>query len=820
VANDMCRKRPLGGSWKLSCLSNPGRGISGIHACVPGNVHTALLEAGLIKDPFHGRNAELCQWVEDETWQYRSLFHLDGADIRRHMELVCDGLDTFADIVLNGNLVGHTENMFVPHVADVSDLLNAGSNELEIRFHPYKTWAEGKNVEKYGGAFTNDRVHVRKAQCSFGWDWVYRFVGAGIWRDIHLLAYEVARIDDVRIQPRISKGTASVGVDIGCVGEVERALGAEIEIALQDELVARTSVMLKGRRTSASVVIPDPKLWWPNGYGEPHLYTARVRLKDRDRVLDERSIAFGLRSVRIDQHPEAQGKTFHVVVNDTPVFCKGANWIPSQILFGNETRQRYETLVRLARGGGYNMLRVWGGGVYEHDDFYDLCDRMGIMIWQDFMFACGRYPEDAAFNQEVKQEAETVVRRLRNHPSIALWCGSNENLMHSGPGEDVIGRHLHEELLPSVCKTLDPDRPYWPSSPYGGRTNMDRYEGDTRWTLFRSSDLEKGDILESVRRHRAVKARFPSEVSAHGYPPRRTLREFLADEELDEAFGPTHRFHCDGFKIMTMGPPSFMDYIRVMAEKVFGVPDEPENLYRTRECVQAWFMQREAEHFRRQKWFCGGLLFWMYNDCWPAVSQSHVDYYLRPKASYFAAKRTFKPMLVSIECYLDGVYPIWVCNDTPRAVEGNLSWQLIDFEGAPSCEGACRVTVPANRSEEVCRPFEHGAVPERPASQLLTAELALDGGEILYAHKFFGLPKDLELPEANVTCEVTERTRDAATLQLKTDNFAYIVFIENDCYLSDNYFDMMPRSTKRIRCESRGGQAIEPIKLHWWNRPH
>jgi len=209
----------------------------------------------------------------------------------------------------------------------------------------------------------------------------------------------------------------------------------------------------------------------------------------------------------------------------------------------------------------------------------------------------------------------------------------------------------------------------------------------------------------------------------------------------------------------------------------------------------------------------------MYNDAWPAVSQSHVDYYLRPKASYFAAKRAFEPVLLSIECYLDEAYPIWVCNDTRRSVKGSLSWKLIDFEGVVSHEGECRLEVPANRSEEVCRPFEHAGVPDRPASQVLAAELALDDGRILYAHKFFRLPKELDLPEANVTCTVTERSRDSITLELKTDKFAYIVFIENDCHPSDNYFDMMPGSTKLVRCQARGGQAIEPVRLHWWNRP-
>lgn len=548
----------LKGGWSLKerdaalDLRDDFAGAAGwLPATVPGTVHQDLLAAGRIPDPFVGLHEREVQWVGERDWLYRCAFELPpdlpGSDTAA---LCCDGLDTVATVWLNDREVLRGDNMFVPLRAVVTPLLRPGRNEIRILFESALRVGQGREAEHGRMAAWNgdpSRVYVRKAQYHWGWDWGPCLLTAGPWRPVRLEIYR-RRIAGLhcpgRVAPDLGGATIpmSAELDLGGAEATRGDLRLRLELrGPEGERVDEALLPVEGAAVRHTFAVERPRLWWPRGYGEQPLYRVAATLEEGGVALDRRELRVGLRHLRLAQEPlaGAPGRGFVFVCNGVPVFCGGANWIPADSFLPRVTPERYRALVQQAADANMAMLRVWGGGVYEHDAFYDACDELGLLVWQDFMFACGTYPAYPAFQESVRAEAEAAVRRLRHHPCLALWCGNNEDYQVAESiraydpafqgglaASPFPGRALYERLLPEVCARLDPDRPYWPGSPYGGeRTVNDPTVGDRHvWDVWHGSMAEYGQYARFA-------GRFVSEFGMQALPDPATIEAFAPPEE-------------------------------------------------------------------------------------------------------------------------------------------------------------------------------------------------------------------------------------------------------------------------------------------------
>jgi len=533
-------------------------------AQVPGTVHTDLLLNRKIGDPFYRTNERDQQWIDKVDWEYQTSFDLDEQMLNKeNIMLIFEGLDTYVDGYLNGSKVLSANNMFRRWRVDCKLLLKRTGNVLRLYFHsPVKVDLPKLEALGYSLPAVNDQsengglgdkkisVFARKAGYHYGWDWGPRFVTSGIWRPIHLWGWDKARIDDIQI---VQKSVTHERAVVAAVFEIESTADqtATLSIQLKDypDIRVRSSVQLsKGRsRHSLDFQIDRPKLWWCNGLGEPHVYHLEAQLLMGKQLLDERNVSFGVRTLKLIQQPDEWGKSFYFELNGVPVFAKGANYIPNDNFLPRVTRERYESVVHAARDANMNMLRVWGGGIYEDDMFYDLCDRSGIMVWQDFMFACAMYPGDEAFVDNVRNEAIDNVKRLRNHPCLALWCGNNEidvAWSQDTPGgwgwkerfsEDIRKKmwsdyeKIFHRLLPEIVAEYDAKTCYWPSSPladWNKRASYESTSGDVHyWGVWHGR--------EPFENFKIRIGRFMSEYGFQSFPEFKTVQAYTAPEDWD-----------------------------------------------------------------------------------------------------------------------------------------------------------------------------------------------------------------------------------------------------------------------------------------------
>ncbi|RLE69886.1 MAG: glycoside hydrolase family 2 protein, partial [Thermoprotei archaeon] len=532
-----------------------------LEARVPGEVHATLLEHGLIENPFYAKNCDRREWVECVDWWYRCTFHVPRELEGRRVELVFEGLDTFATVWVNGTAVASSEDMFLPLTVDVTDKLEYGDwNVVAVRLGApwYETLRRaGGFSEKnllWSGSYA--RLYVRKAQYQYGWDWAVKLLTTGIWRSVKLVAYDKAVVRDVyarTLNIREGKALIEVEVEVDALGDYDAKL---VVVGVCGD--SRFSHMANVKLCSGlndfkfEVEIEDPKLWWPLGYGPQNLYDLHVKLLIDEEVEDEYKTRFGVRTIELvtesDETPNR--RVFYFKVNGVKVFCKGANWIPADLLISRVGRERYEELLRLAVEGNHNMLRVWGGGLVEYEEFYELCDELGVMLWHDFQFACGHYPQDEEFLELVRREVEATVRRLRNHPSIILWCGNNEDEMFDYyMGYGVTRPKIDFEVIPEVVEKLDPSRPYWPSSPWGGEHPNDPREGDRHnWDVYHG--------LLRIESYLEDEARFLSEFGMQAAPHPHTLAKFLPPGKL----WPINEFWLYHYHVPERVVPYLRDY--------------------------------------------------------------------------------------------------------------------------------------------------------------------------------------------------------------------------------------------------------------------
>ncbi|MFQ6098895.1 MAG: glycoside hydrolase family 2 protein, partial [Armatimonadota bacterium] len=654
---------------------------------VPGDVHRALVAAGRLPEPFDGMNVERCQWVEEKEWWYRLEFECpEGVDASR-AQLHFEGLDTYATVWLNGERVGTAANMFTRHDFDVSAHLKPGErNVVAVRFDSTVKTIEGKDCSRFWAAFYKPRVWVRKAQMNFGWDWGPRLVTVGIWRGVSirprgLLGPIAARTVSIDERGAVVLVEAEVpGPEPGRWRVRARLTDGEREWAGEREACAGVA--------EVRLLLDRPRLWWTHDLGEPFLHDLTVTLLEDGEAIDGRKMRVGIRTIELLQEPDAEGKSFTFVLNGVRIFCKGADWAPADSFIGSISDERYRRLIALAQKANMNMIRIWGGGVYESDAFYRACDELGVLVWQDFMFACAAYPDyDEGFRDAAREEIRDAILRLRNHPCIALWCGNNENqwiddMSHwKDPETPLFGRDIYERMIPEALARYDRSRPYWPGSPYGGDDDNSAREGDRHnWQVWggqmyprRFGEEPKGDPTPSgmsYRHYAEDECRFCSEFGIHASPPLRTLRRHIAASELE--------YDSEQFLYRIKDPDK--DRKRRMMQAHIGEPTSLEQYETFSMLVQAEGLKYGIEHYRRRKFHCSGALFWQLNDCWPCISWSVLDYYLNPKAGWYYARRAYEPVLLSFADEQAGA-SLWGVNDTLTDYRGRAELVHADFDG-------------------------------------------------------------------------------------------------------------------------------------------
>jgi len=827
------RKVSLDGDWEFR-ETEGGRWLDGT---VPGGVYTDLLDEGEIPDPFVEDNELDVQWVGKTDWTYRRTVEVDP-ELLDHERVVlqCEGLDTVATVLVNGEEVGSSVNMHVGHAFDVADALEPGENEVTVQFrspveygieqseeHPYEVPCIRYPVDQPGRPF------IRKAQCHYGWDWGPCLPTVGIYRDISIVAYSEPRIRYTKTEQDHEtvdgeRGpvdlTVRTGVDAPAAGEYD------LTVSVADAEVTETVSLEAGEQeVETTVTVADPELWWPNGYGDQPLYDMTVAIAGEEtEVADTETDRVGFRDVELVVEPDDVGTSFYFEVNGTEVFAKGANTIPTAPMYGDVSEARYDHLLESAVDANMNMLRVWGGGYYEFDYFYERCDELGLLVWQDFMFSCSLHPANDEFLDTVEEEVRHQVRRLANHPSIALWCANNENeeaaqswFVRHDHHEDHLDDYatLYEETVGPACREEDPSRTYWPGSPSSGPDEMTPY-------VFEKGDIHYWDVWHSgqpFEDYYTTEPRFVSEFGYQSFPSTDSLRTVIDEADFNPT-SPMMEHHQRN--------PGGNTTILKRTASYFRFPFAFEDFVYVSQLLQAEAMSTSIEHWRRRKPTTMGALYWQLNDLWPVASWSSIEYDGKWKAQQYAARRQFAPVLVSFhptfegeggvdnaQAGEDGEWPdvvaqtLWITSDVTEPLDGEIDLEIVTFDGDTVLEETVDVDIEAQESVEL-RTLGREDLPAdvAPSEVMVRATFDGEGGaghdgsdvESYPATAFFEDYKRLSLPDAEVSVDI-----DGADVTVGSEDAA--LFLELDPgtlrgAFSDNYVHLAPGEERTLTFDS------------------
>jgi beta-mannosidase len=780
-------------------------------ADVPGDVHLDLMSNGLLDEPFVGLNSHQVEAFEDKEWHYERQFDFVRPSGAFRARLVFEGLDCIADIYLNDRLVGKTENAFIPHVFELGKELKDGANILHVkltngletigRWDRKKYLAEGKGFE---------RIFLRKPQFSFGWDWAKRLVTCGIWRPVRLEVSQCGFVDNLyvinKLADDLKSSVASYGFEYDAPVEKSGPQIAQIAITRQGKTVFAGQIKLKNGLNAGTATIKKPDLWWPAGWGEQDLYEFTVSLPGSN--LTE-SIRFGIRKIEVVQTPVKEGgKLFYFRINNKKIFCKGSNWAPADSIVARVTDAKVNDLLTEAVTCNFNMLRVWGGGVYESEHFYNRCDELGILVWQEFLYACHLYPDDdKAYYDNCMIEAVKGVKRLRNHPSIALWTGNNEvheawlDVYKPRGAAKLYGDELWSRGLPSVLKKYSPGTYYQPSSPFGGDYPKSEIEGDCHSLMTGLTFDERTDIRIALK----GVGRFMSEFYTWQSPvPLRSMKRFLSAEGMRQGSEEYLHHANDWYQKSELGVVK--RYITNYPEKL-----SLEHYCGLLQRLHAEHMEAQALLYRRRSDICGGSLFWGYNDCWPTSGWSTHDYYVERKALYYGVKRGYAPLAICFKEEESGL-SVWVSNLSDRDFKGVAVFGRYRFtDGKKMAEYKVRVSVKSGEtikagffytplswpweslaSFAMARLYDSAGLPQSSARKIFTSYKGLSGEEFHFGPDFYRHVSILN-PKISV------RLAGDKTLLISSDVPAFGVHIDADHLRpDDNYFDLMPGDEKML----------------------
>jgi len=804
----MYERIDLGGEWDLRGEGLPGK----LTGRVPGEIYGDLLREKKIPDPFYRDNEESLQWIGMTDWIYSRTFEVSESMASRKKIVLCfEGLDTLAVVFLNGEKIGDADNMFRTWEWDIRKFLKRGRNEIIVKFLSVIPFI-GKLQEKHdipGWGVMNSRISVsghawiRKQACNFGWDWGIKALGCGIWRPVYIEGFDSVRILGMEITQLHSEGKAVLDVE----WDIERfspgSVKGRLTVSCSGKCVAAREVDIHEGRHSESVGIKDPRLWWPNGMGSQPLYNILLEVTgDKGRTAASASRRIGLRTLKLERKKDRWGESFGFSVNGLPFFAKGANWIPADALLSRMTPERYRKIVKDAAWANMNMLRVWGGGIYEDDSFYDACDEYGICVWQDFMFSCSSYPSfDRRFMRNVGMEARDNIRRLRHHACLALWCGNNEvengGLVGAGgwkKGKMPVSQYLKlfEKLLGDIVKKEDPGRAYWrgsPSNPCGDIRDYNNPDsGDSHlWSVWhRKYPFEW---------YRGCYNRFVSEFGFQSFPEPETVYTY-ADEQDRNITSRIMEHHQRSGAGNTTIIQYMLDWFRF--------PDSFENTIWLSQILQGMAMKYACEHWRRLMPRCMGTLYWQLNDTWPVASWSSIDYFGRWKALHYMARRFYSPLLVSgVEDVDSGSMEIHVTSDLTVAERGEVRWIATDPEGVRLLSGKVPVDILPGRDLLVKRLNFRELIKNKGSRNILIwLELLTKGKKRSENLVIFARPKHLELKRPRFSLFVSPGKEGKGFLvELSSDRTALWCRLEpagGDVVFSDNFFHMRPGIKKRV----------------------
>lgn len=777
-----------------------------LEAVVPGCIHSDLRRHQLIPDPFWGANELDLQWIEEKDWKYALHFDVTEDVLKHsHIELVADCLDTLATVILNGTEIARTNNMFVAHRWDVKSLLKEGKNEVKIEFASARKYIDANKTADHYHEW-NDPVGgaslLRKEQCQFGWDWGPRFVTAGISGAFRLEAWAGNRIESVQITQKHTKNRVVLDLSPTLASRGRKSEWRS-RLTLRGDTVAEA----KGLK----LVVNHPELWWPNDMGAQPLYDLTVELVQGDKVVDAITRRIGLRTILLDRHKDTWGESFQFKVNGVVLFAKGANWIPAHTFINEITRDFLDTLLTSAAEAHMNMIRVWGGGIYESEDFYDLCDEKGLLVWQDFMFACAQYPGDKAFIDSVAQEAETQVRRLAHRACLALWCGNNEieqmaEEIARTPARKKAYETIFYSVLPNQVKKWDGATAYWPGSPHNPAGYEKGHNSET------AGDAHFWDVWHSrapVKRYEEKRFRFCSEFGMQSLSSPEVAATFCARTEMN-LLAPAmenHQKNPAGNQIM-------IDYI----SRRYRFPKDYSSLAYLTQLNQAYCLQVGVEHFRRQMPRTMGALYWQLNDIWPGFSWSSLEFGGKWKALHYAAKRFFAPLLVSVHVPGDetagrinrmsstiqdaNIYTVY---DGMQPLEGTLKWTLYHLTDGIVREGSKPVALAPGKSVlQQKLDFKKEISLTGRASLVLRVWIETEKGLAAENTVFLTAPRFIELPRTAIETILRKVAKGHYELELLARDFHHSVQLQVsriEARFDDNFFDLFPNVSKKVRID-------------------
>lgn len=789
------QKISLNGIWNYRKIGDP----VWKSANVPGTLLTDLLEAKDILDPFIRDNDNLVLSLFDNDFEYCRTFEWkENSEQERIQFLQFDGLDTLAEVRLNGVKILDTDNMFRTYRVNISSLLQAGMNEIRIRLHSPVQYMKEKQAQKplFGiPMVVPGFTHLRKAHYMSGWDWSPKLPDCGIWKDVTLLDISHAMLKDVLIRQTHEEGSVKLEFDLDVENYTRLPLSATISI-IGPGGEKWQHIHSVDHSTNSEIIIEDPCLWWPRGYGEQALYEVKVELTHRDHLLDSKQYQIGLRTLTVNTEADEWGNQFAFEVNGIKIFSMGANYIPEDNLLGRLSRERTERLIKDCAEANFNTIRVWGGGFYPSDDFYELCDQYGIIIWQDFMFSCGIYNFTESFIENSLHEIEDNVKRVRHHASIGLYCGNNEIEMFFGDGriesteENKDGYVLlFEKNIPGLMAAIAPDSFYWPGSPSSGgdflNTNSEDYGDGHYWEVWFGN--------KPFTEYRKTFFRYMSEFGFESIPDLKTIEAFTIPEDRN-LFGyvmENHQKNPSGNQIM-------LTYL----SETFQYPKDFSSLIYVSQIMQAEAMRYGVEHWRRHRGRCMGALYWQLNDCWPTLSWSGIDYYGRWKALHYYARKFFAPVLVSA-CEEDTQVSLHVTNETREPVQGRLHFKLRDAESGILLTGSKDIIVDALASQEIASLdlADYLVTMENKRNTYLEYHLETGTTIIGQATVLFVPAKHFQFknPELKFTVTEQETYYEISLTAEAFTKYVQLSLTDIEGVFSDNYFDLSAHDVKKVR---------------------
>jgi beta-mannosidase len=821
----------LNGIWKMKEAGNKNWN----EASVPGSVFKDLFDAGLIEDPFYRDNEDKALELSYNDYEYIKIFDISG-DLLKYDKILlyCGGLDTLSEIKLNGQLVARTSNMHRCYEFDIKKIIKRESNGIHITFFSPTLYIEKRQKENPLLKRTDDMVmdgfyHLRKAHCMFGWDWGPRIPDSGIWRNIELRFFNDARLRDIYVTQDHKEGRVRLDINISFEIWSDGDFDLRLEVLTPDGNKIFREHKISGDKKHKDVVsldINDPRLWWPNGYGKQDLYKISVNLIKGEEVLDLKETMIGLRTFKLKQEKDRWGKSFGFEINDVSIFARGANYIIEDSLISRCSYERTRKLIEECVHANFNCIRVWGGGIYPHDYFFELCDRYGIIVWQDFMFSCSIYPSDSEFIRDVELELEDNIKRIRNHPSLCLWCGNNEiewildmierqasaetqvpsKYKLALPMKQVKGMYarLFEDIIPGIVNKYDPGGVYWPSSPSScGKFDdpNDENRGDVHcWEVWHG--------LKSFDYYSDHYFRFTSEYGFQSFPGIKTVSGFTLPKDRN-IFSYIMEKHQKN--------ESANSKILTYLSGTFRYPKDFRSLLYTSQLLQAEAVKSGAEHWRRNRGRCMGSIYWQLNDCWPGASWSSIDYYGRWKALHYYAARFYAPVLISAVNSRKRSVDIFIVNDSLKEVKGTVEWKLRNRKSDVISEDKVNISV-ASLTAESCIGLDLKNVVDEDNVKSVYLEFSLNirGECISSGTMLFVKPKYFDFINPGIKAAL-EKRKERFIITLVSKAYARSVELNlknEDCRFSDNYFDLSAGCIKEVELYREGlpeGSSLDDL---------